>query len=93
MTGFGNEIIYTHMGEKFYQYGPGNHFGFNFASNIAIFFSDVLKNELRVQQTWSIDGTFFVCPKPWVQLYTVSIIINNHVVLVMVGVRLGLIYV
>ena len=35
---------------------------------------------LKTNQLWSIDGTFSVCPLPWKQFYTISILVDHHVV-------------
>ncbi|OAF69780.1 hypothetical protein A3Q56_02416 [Intoshia linei] len=66
--------------EQFYRYGPGNYCSLPIYENIAIFFTDSMISILHKEKVWSIDGTSYIVPKPYYQLYTISIIKNHHVV-------------
>ena len=70
-------------GDRFYQFGPSHLRGIERSTEMALFFSDTMKQPLRRAEIWSIDGTFSVCPKPWKQLYSktkTTIIKDHHVV-------------
>ena len=45
-----------------------------------MFFAENMKVVLRNNTVWSIDGTFSVCPVPYKQLYTISVLKNHHVI-------------
>ncbi|KAF7685465.1 hypothetical protein CDIK_3786, partial [Cucumispora dikerogammari] len=64
---------------RFYQYVPNNACDIVKRSNIIIFFSEDMIDTLKNSRIWSIDGTFAVCPDNWYQLYTISILLDNHV--------------
>ena len=64
---------------RFYQFRPTFLRGMVEASNIVIFFDESQIVQFRASKVWSIDGTFDVCPRGWMQLYTISIIRNRHV--------------
>ena len=75
-----NALMRTLRGYDFYQFGPSNLRELEKNTDFAIFFCDKMKQEILKSTVWSIDGTFSVCPKPWVQLYTISILKNQHVI-------------
>lgn len=65
--------------ELFYRYGPNNY---NFHKNdkdVLVFYSDFGSNLLKNNDVWCVDGTFYVAPKPFYQMITISVIINHHV--------------
>ncbi|KAF7685057.1 hypothetical protein CDIK_4194, partial [Cucumispora dikerogammari] len=72
-------LMFTMGGARFYQYGPNNARDIVERSNIIIFFSEDMIDTLKNSRIWSIDGTFAVCPDNWYQLYTISILLDNHV--------------
>ncbi|ORD94541.1 hypothetical protein ECANGB1_531 [Enterospora canceri] len=72
-------LMYTYRGDRFYQFGPGHLHGWVESSNIVIFFDNAMVVPFRSGKVWSIDGTFDVCPVGWAQMYTISILVDHHV--------------
>ena len=73
-------LYFTHRNKVFYQYGPTRLRGIRASTEIIVFFNEDMKSLLLREKVWSIDGTFSVCPSPWKQLYTISVIIDHHVI-------------
>ena len=69
----------THTKESFYQYGIGNYKGLEVNADILIFFSNSMAQNLKNNSIWCVDGTFAVVPTPYMQLFTVSYIVDHHV--------------
>ena len=78
--GLGEHIVTTHTGEPFYQYGPDNYDDHPVYENFIIFFSPSGKAPLHQNHKWSIDGTFFVAPRPYVQFITISYMLEWRVI-------------
>lgn len=76
----GEDMMFTSRGSRFYQFGPSYLRNLEVSTDLVMFFSDQMISSLINTGVWSIDGTFSVCPTPWVQLYTISILLNHHVV-------------
>jgi hypothetical protein len=74
-----NILSVTHTNEKFYQFGPDNLRDLESCEDILIFYSQSQILNLSLNNTWSIDGTFQVVPKPFYQLFSISYISNNMV--------------
>ena len=79
------ELTRTKRGFKFLQFSKLNCQGIEPKFNIVIFFSENHRNSLHEHKIWSIDGTFYVSPKPWLQLFTISYIEDHHVVPIIYG--------
>jgi hypothetical protein len=76
----GSDLAQTLRGHRLFQFGPNLLPNLENETRMVIFFSDQLVVNFINSEIWSIDGTFSVCPLPWTQLYTISMIINHHVV-------------
>ncbi len=49
-------------------------------SEVVIFFSQDIVDELRNHSIWCIDGTFSISPSGYTQVFTISILQNHHVI-------------
>jgi hypothetical protein len=81
----GEDMMVSLRGNTFYQFGPNFLRNLEDSANFAVFFNQSLVDFFKESAVWSIDGTFSVCPQPWVQLYTISVIIDHHVVPIVFG--------
>ena len=75
-----DNLKYCTTGERFFQYGFNFERGLNLGSDLAVFYSELMINKLRQQSVWAMDGTFDIVTSPFIQLYTIVIIKNNHVI-------------
>ena len=76
----GTDMMRTLRGGKFYQFGPNMLRNLEETANFAVFFDESSVGFFKRSKVWSIDGTFSVCPRPWTQLYTISVIVDHHVI-------------
>ena len=77
----GLNLMRTERGAQFYQFGPNMLRNiFVSSSDIAVFFNENEINFFKNSNVWSIDGTFSVCPIPWKQLYTISVVMDHHII-------------
>ena len=47
--------------------------------NLLIFYSPTFIDRLKNANTWAIDGTFDVVPRPYYQLLTIGFIVDTHI--------------
>lgn len=79
------QLSLTHTNKPFYRYGPEKYQNFQIYEGIIIFFSDGLAEKLAVFNTWCIDGTFSILPRPYKQMVTIGFIRDHHVFPVVFG--------
>jgi hypothetical protein len=78
--GLVSELLTTHRGTSFYQYGPSRYAILPVYSKVAIFFSQEIVDELRNHSIWCIDGTFSVSPSGYTQVFTISTLQNHYAI-------------
>lgn len=69
----------THLNTQFFQYGIENFRGIEENDNIVIFYSDISIEKILNAEIIAVDGTFSFVPKPYMQLYSISVLKNHHV--------------
>lgn len=74
-----DQLSKTHTNDQFYRYGPDNFGSYPVYDDIVIFYSDSLANKLSQNNIWSVDGTFKCVPSPYLQLFTISFLVDHHV--------------
>lgn len=73
------KLLETHKDLPFYRFGPENYGNLEENEDFLIFYSDNAIERLSNNLIWCVDGTFKVSPDPYIQLYTISYMVNHHV--------------
>ncbi|KKO74305.1 hypothetical protein AAJ76_850007169 [Vairimorpha ceranae] len=72
-------LLVTHTGDHFYQYGPENLGNFKENYDLLLFHSESAVQKLRHNGLWAVDGTFSMILFSYFQLYTINYVPDNHV--------------